>query len=145
METLASGTFSNLNYWAVLVVALMSFFLGGLWYSPALFEGSWMNANGYTVEQVKDIQSRLGLAGFAATFAAYLVMSLALAMLLRITGTDNVRSGVTIAALVWLGFVAALSLTVNLFSTRSLAAWMIDAGYHLIALIVGGIVLTLWR
>ena len=35
-----------MNIWAVLVAAVSSFLLGGLWYSSALFERVWNTENG---------------------------------------------------------------------------------------------------
>jgi hypothetical protein len=39
---------SNVNVLAVVVAALSSFMLGGLWYSPALFGKAWQLAAGDT-------------------------------------------------------------------------------------------------
>src|SRR5690349_21028002 len=36
----------TMNHWAVLVAAVSSFVLGGLWYSPVLFGKAWNAANG---------------------------------------------------------------------------------------------------
>lgn len=145
MEILTSGVLASLNYWAVIVVALVSFFAGGLWYSPALFEDAWTTANGYTDDQVKDIQRQLGAPGFALTFLANAAMAFILAILSRVVGTDSIGDGVVVAVLVWLGFVASFSLAVNLFSTRSINAWILDAGYHLVVLVIGGIVFAVWQ
>ena len=42
---------SNINWLAVLVAALSTFILGGLWYGP-LFGRTWMRASGMTEERV---------------------------------------------------------------------------------------------
>jgi hypothetical protein len=39
--------FGSLNYLAVLVAAISTFVLGGLWYSPLLFGKAWMRANNF--------------------------------------------------------------------------------------------------
>lgn len=39
MASLTTALFSEINYWAVIVAGLLTFFLGGLWYSPAMFDG----------------------------------------------------------------------------------------------------------
>ena len=44
---------STINWLAVIVAALSMFLLGGLWYSPALFYRQWLQANGFTEEQVQ--------------------------------------------------------------------------------------------
>ena len=40
--------FSQINYLAVLVAALSTLILGGLWYSPMLLGKVWMRANNFT-------------------------------------------------------------------------------------------------
>ena len=44
----------QLNIWAVLVAALSTFLIGGLWYSPAVFGKAWMKENGFTEESLKN-------------------------------------------------------------------------------------------
>ena len=39
---------AELNYWAILLAALSSFMLGGLWYSPVLFGKVWLEGCGLT-------------------------------------------------------------------------------------------------
>lgn len=145
MEILTPGLWASLNYWAIIVVALVSFFAGGLWYSPAMFEDAWTTANGYTDNQVKDIQREMSGPGFALVFLANAGMAFVLAILSKSVGTDSIGDGVFVAVLVWLGFVASFSLAVNLFSTRSINAWVIDAGYHLVVLVIGAIVFAVWQ
>lgn len=145
MTTLSTGLLGEINYWAVLVAGIASFFLGGLWYSPALFESAWMQANGYQPEQVRLIQSGLGAAGFATALLSYLAVALVFALLITGLGINGVLGGLLLAALLWFGFVATTGLAVNLFSDRPLGAWLIDAGFQLVFLSVTGIILALWR
>ena len=62
----------KLNIWAVLVAALSTFLIGGLWYSPALFGKVWMRENGFTEEGLKNsnMAKIFGLAFFLAFIAA---------------------------------------------------------------------------
>ena len=43
---------SAVNILAVLIAAVSSFLLGGLWYSPALFGKAWQREVGLTDEQL---------------------------------------------------------------------------------------------
>jgi len=43
----------QVNYVAVLVCAVVTFLLGGLWYSPVLFAKRWVALVGLTEEQMK--------------------------------------------------------------------------------------------
>jgi len=39
---------SELNFLAIILAALSSFVLGGIWYSPWLFQGPWLDSCGLT-------------------------------------------------------------------------------------------------
>lgn len=145
MEMISIGSWTGINYWAVLVVALATFFLGAIWYSPALFEGAWMAANGYSRDDIEDLQSSLGPVGFGGAFLAYLAMALVLGVVAVVTNADGVLDGLALGSLMWLGFVATTSLTVNLFSTRPLSSWVIDASFQLVAFLIAGVILASWR
>lgn len=145
MELISTGSWSGINYWAVLVVALLTFFLGAIWYSPALFESAWMTANGYSRGEIEDLQSSLGPAGFGSAFLAYVAMALVLAIFTVVTDTHGIYNGLILGFLLWIGFVATTSLTVNLFSTRPLASWLIDVSFQLLAFLVAGAILAIWR
>ena len=45
---------TSVNYFAVLVAALVTFVIGGIWYSPAVFGKAWMQENGFTEESLKN-------------------------------------------------------------------------------------------
>lgn len=145
MEILTWGVLSSLNYWAIIVVAIGSFFVGGLWYSPALFEESWISTNGFTDEQVRVIRLQVGVAEFLVTFLTNLFMAFVLGILSKVLAIGTVVDGVVLAVLLWIGFVASFSLAVNIFSTRSIKAWVIDASYHLVVLVIGGFVYATWH
>jgi len=59
----------DINYMAVLLAAFSAFALGGVWYSPLLFQKPWMKANG-----------RIGISG---------VDTRALTRLIRVAGAPN--------------------------------------------------------
>ena len=48
----------QINYLAVLVAALATFFLGALWYSPILFAKAWMRAHDYTPEKLHQMKKK---------------------------------------------------------------------------------------
>ena len=142
MTTFSLSALVEINYWAVLVAAVVAFALGGLWYSPVLLESVWMEANGYNAEQVQQMQSA---ARFAGALLSYMMLALVLAYLKVTFGVDKLSTGLVLAFLVWLGFVASTGLTVNLFSIRPLMTWLIDAGFQLCCLLITGAILSLWR
>lgn len=130
---------ANVNVAAVLVAALATFLLGGLWYSPLLFGGAWNRAEG----RAQGCEERhpalvFGLAYVLSVAAAYV---LALHLGPEATLEQCVRAG----AMAGLGLVAACFGVNYLFAGRSWRLWLIDGGYHAIQLTLIGLILGLWR
>ena len=46
------------NYLAVLVAAIVSMVIGGLWYSPLLFGNVWMKLSGITQKDVEKAKKK---------------------------------------------------------------------------------------
>jgi hypothetical protein len=131
---------SQLNIWAVLVAALSTFLIGGLWYSPAIFGKAWMRENGFTEEQMKhsNVVKVFGLAFVLAVIAA---INLAMFM-----GPENKpEMGALWGFLAGFGWVATFVGTHYLFERRSFKLFLINAGYSVVALTIMGIILAAWK
>ncbi len=132
------------NFLAVLVAALASFALGALWYSPALFAKQWMKAHGLTQAKVKAMQKDAAKA-YGVTFACQLVLAYALAVLISMLHVVALLTGLKLGILCWVGFAATLGLMAHMYSGKALAAWLIDAGYQLIYILLMAAILTAWH
>ena len=132
-----------INYLAVVVSAVTVFVIGMLWYT-ALFGRQWVAAHGYTPEQLETMKRGMGRA-YAVSFVCYLVMGVVMAVLIGRMNIAGVLGGVKIGGATWLGFVATIGLTANLYSNKSFAAYVIDAGYQLVFMLVMGVILAVWR
>src|ERR1044071_9140930 len=91
------------NIWAVLVAALSTFLIGGLWYSPAVFGKAWMKENGFTEEGMKN--SNMAKI-FGTAFVLALVSSINLAMVLGPDPAMNAGMGAFYGFLAGFGWVA---------------------------------------
>lgn len=131
----------EINFVAVVVAALSSFFIGGLWYSPLLFGKVWMKANGFTEEQVEGF-SKARMFGWSLVFA--LVMSMNLAIFLASEETDWLW-GMTAGALAGVGWVAMAIGVVAVFENRSWSYILVNAGYNVVALVLMGLIIGAWR
>src|SRR2546430_4650744 len=80
---------ANVNILAVLVAALATFVLGAVWYSPVLFAKQWMQAHGYTPEQLEAMKRRGVAPAYAVSALCYLVMAYALALLASYTRSEE--------------------------------------------------------
>lgn len=127
------------NFLAVILAAVASFMVGGLWYSKMGFAKQWMEETGLTEEKCKQADMKIVFGGaFALNFLAALVLALYL------------KSGHTLVDAVSLGFAAgtcwaATALGVNyLFEQRSLRLFLINGGYIAVQFTVMGLVLGLF-
>jgi hypothetical protein len=130
----------QLNYWAVLVAALSTFLLGGVWYSPAVFGKAWMKENGFTEESMKG-SNMVKIFGLA--FLLALISAVNLAMFI---GPDaDVTMGAFYGFAAGAGWVATFVGTHYLFERRSFKLFLINAGYSIVALTIMGVIVALWK
>jgi len=132
---------STINYLAVLVAALSTFILGGLWYSPLLFGKAWMRENKFSEEEVQTF-SKARMFGWSFVFA--LIMALNLAMFLAAPGT-NLSWGAAAGALAGFGWVALAIGVIGVFENRSWKYILINGGYMTVAFVVMGAIIGVWR
>lgn len=130
----------SLNYLAIVAAALSTFVIGGLWYSPLLFQRAWMKANRLTEADLGGT-GQVRIFGLAFVFA--LVMSVNLAMFLNAPDTTTVW-GATAGALTAIWVVLGIA-TVALFERRPPAYIAINGGYWLVSFVVMGALLGAWR
>jgi len=123
----------------VLVAALTSFLLGGLWYGP-LFGKAWLAATGLTEEQAKaGNPARI----FGLSYLLAVVQAWVFAMFLGPAPALPFALGAGFSAgLCW---VAAAFGVNDLFERRPLALWAINGGYHTLAFALFGLVFGLWH
>jgi len=136
----------HVNYISILVAALISFFIGALWYSPLLFARQRMKATGKTKEEIAQGASTFE---YVLSFLAWLISTYVLAVVIDysvgINSSPQFLYGILAAFLCWFGFVSAISLIHNLFAQRPIVLWLIDSGYILVAFLISGAILAEWR
>jgi len=131
-------TFENINWLSVIVAAISSFFIGGIWYGP-IFGKSWMTDFGFTEE---DLKKR----GIPKTFGLSLLLSFIAALVLEFfIGADtDLIFGAMAGFFAGFGWVATFLGILYLFEMKSYQAYLINAGYCIVALTVMGIILGAW-
>jgi Protein of unknown function (DUF1761) len=131
----------EINYLAAVTAAVSTFVIGGIWYSPMLFQRAWMATNGFT-----DADLARGGTGriFGVAFVLAIVMALNLAAFLSGPET-SVAWGATAGALTGLGWVAPAIATVAMFERRSARYILINGGYFAVAFVVMGAIIGAWR
>lgn len=130
----------QLNYLAIVVAALSTFLIGGLWYSPAVFGKAWMKENGFTEESLKGGNM---VKIFGVAFILGLISAINLAMFM---GPENDPAlGAMWGFLAGAGWVATFVGTHYLFERKSFKLFLINAGYSIVALTVMGVILAAWK
>jgi Protein of unknown function (DUF1761) len=132
---------ANVNYLGALVTAVAAFLVGGLWYSPILFARRWMKDTRLTdADLEKGGTARI----FGGAFALSLVGNVNLAFFLA-DGKPSLAWGMAAGALAGVGWVATALGVTYLFERRPLSLYLIDAGYHVVTMVLSGAVLGVWK
>jgi hypothetical protein len=131
---------SLINWLAVIVAALSSFLVGGIWYSPALFANAWMTDSKLNADELK-AGSKLRSFGMTAVFS--LIMAANLAAFLADAKTD-LAWGTTAGFLAGIWTFSAIAIH-SLFELKSWRLILINGGYSLISLTLMGAILGAWR
>lgn len=127
----------NLNWQAIIVAALSTFLIGGIWYS--VFEKSWMAANNSTHEDLKKRKMPLV---FGLSFFFSFIMSVNLAMFI---GKEDLVYGTIAGFMTGFGWVAFSIGIISLFENRSFKYVLINGGYMVVSFTLMGAILGAWK
>jgi hypothetical protein len=135
---------TSLSPVAVVVVALLGFGLGAVWYSRVLFGRAWMEEMRLTPEIMRENAGRAPvMLGGAVLFT--LVSTFALAALVAALHVSAPLKGAELGLFAGAGLVAARQGTNALFESRTPRLFLIVSGYDVVQLTVQGAVLAVWR
>src|ERR1044071_4934769 len=127
---------ANINYLAVVVAAVSSLLIGGVWFSPILFARAWQREAGLTDEQVSTGAGK----ALGGAFVLALIIALNLGMFL------GPHAGIAwgAGALAVIGWATASLATVALFERRSTMLIVIDGGFLAVSYAVMGAIIGVW-
>jgi hypothetical protein len=134
--------FGLINWLAVVASVIASIVIGSIWYHPAVFYKTWLAGIGKSWEN-RFTGNMTTLFGF--TILASLVEAVALAFMLKTMGSVTAGSGAAAGFMLWLGFVAPTNLVNKLYAGHGWKVWLIEAGEHLLYLLVAGAILGVWH
>ncbi|MDB5539647.1 MAG: hypothetical protein JWQ89_1374 [Devosia sp.] len=130
-----------INWWAVIVAAIIRMVVGFAWYSPPVLLKPWQALTGVTPESMR---AGLGKA-IVVDIVASLITAFALANIIVASGITDWLNGALAGFWVWLGFQATLLVSLWGYENRSLRLIAINLGNNLIALVLMGALLAVWR
>lgn len=129
-----------LNIWAILICTGIYFALGVLWYSPVLFGNIWMKGLGVKMEDLEQKPRDFIVSAIAAFIA-----TLFLGLLLEIIGKYDVLISLLIALIIGIGFILTSGIYNVIYEGKEKIVYLIDAGYHIVALLIAGLILGFWQ
>ena len=135
------------NAWiGVIVAAIVSFVIGGIWYGPA-FGKMWMAALGKT-DADKEAMRKQAPKGFLAGLIGSFISSWVLAIVVTYArgGTfyalpSGIVGGLVVGFLVWFGFLMTTTVSGAIFEGRSGKLLGINIGYSFIAYLLMGAII----
>ncbi|MBS3144335.1 DUF1761 domain-containing protein [Candidatus Woesearchaeota archaeon] len=136
------GLFSivDVNYWAVLVAALVAFVIGGLWYSPVLFGKLWMQLMGITPKMMTEAKKKSMTLSYVLQFIALLVMACVVAHFISLLGLTTLPEILQLVFWSWLGYQATLELSSTLWGCKSWSLFLLNSAHNLVSFVAMGLV-----
>jgi hypothetical protein len=135
---------TGLNPIAILVVSVLGFLIGGVWFSRLLFVMAWLKEMKLTSEMAK-AQSKGAARTMVPALLLTVVSTTALATLLAACHVTSPLKGAELGLFVGVGLVAAREGVNGIFENRTLRHYMIVAGHDVVLLVIQGAILAVWR
>jgi hypothetical protein len=129
-----------INFWAVITITVIYFILGALWYSKLLFGKTWAIVNNFNIDELK-AEPKMFVGAAISAF----ITTLFLAILLEVIGTYDILIGLLTGLIVGIGFVIAIGFYDVIYEDKNIISYAVDAGYHVVALLIAGLILGLWQ
>ncbi len=136
---------AHLNYVSVLVVAVVGFVLGWLWYG-VLFGKAWMTEMKITPEMVQEAKAKGGMGGdFAKSFLFTLLGTFGLAVILHAHGVPNWKHGAAVGLFIGLLVPVMRYLNSAVWEKKTCKLQAINAGHEVVLFTLQGAILGLWH
>ncbi len=132
----------DINYWAVLVAAIVGMAIGAIWYS-VLFGKKWMELMNIDSQKMDEMKAKAKWS-YVWGFLTLLVTAYVLAHLVDYAEATTWLGGLQAGFWVWLGFVATVMLGGVLWEGKPVKLYLIGAAHELVSLLVMGVILALW-
>jgi Protein of unknown function (DUF1761) len=129
----------------VIVGAIVYFALGAAWFSPLVLGRAWQRSIGWDASREPP---RMTPVSMLAPFAAYLVAAAATGILAVATASDTLGEGLVLGLVVGLGFAATATAVDAAFDPDRPQPWVwfaITAAYHVLGLLIVGVLVSVWR
>ena len=134
----------QINFWAVLVSAVVSMVVGTIWYGP-LFGKVYLRETGMDAlsEEEKAKGKKMMWRSYLGQFIASLVMFYVLAWLIGSLNQMTVTGGLSAAFWAWIGFIVPVKLSDALWGGKMSLFWL-SIGGSLVTILAAGAIIGGW-
>ncbi len=134
----------TINIWAIVIAAVISFFIGAVWYSSFLFGKEWMSLIKVSEKDVEKMRERGMWKSYTIHFLATLVTLFVLAFAISAMSIHSASDGAFIGFFAWLGFIAPFGVSELLWRKSPIKLVLIDSINVLLSLVVSGAIIAAW-
>ncbi len=130
------------NYFAIVVAAVVATAVGSAWYSPLLFGRPWMRLRGIDPGSMQGV--RCPAMPIALEFVCTLVTAYVLSLFTLLLG-GTISIVLVLALVIWVGFYVTQLLGEVLWEKKPFGLFLINAGLRLVNITLMALVVGLWR
>jgi len=130
----------DINALAVVVAALVYFFIGSIWYSPVLFANAWMKEIGKSKDELNPNPFI-----YILCFVLTVIAAFALACIFQLTALEGLVSGLFTGLAAGIAIAAAIAITTMFNDFSRYKLYLINVGYHVVSFTLMGAILGLWQ
>ena len=130
----------EINWIAVIVVALIYFAIHFFWYFPFAFGNLWLKLVGKESEPKSKI-IRDTIIMIPTSFITVLIID----VVMILAGITEIGPAFLLNLLLWIGFVATIGLNQNNFNDRGIKLFLLEYLFYLIGFLVAGSILVIWK
>lgn len=132
----------NESYLPIITAAIAGFIASFIWWGP-IFGTTWAKLAGMSEKDMKKAKGEGMAKPMIVAIIGNLLMACVLSILLTSTGAANIQEALTLAFLVWLGFVATIGIGAVIWEKKPMALFWINSIGWLITICVMAIALIM--
>lgn len=133
--------FFDVNWFAIIIAAILNLILGWIWYSPKLI-GQFFGTKEEKAVGMK--MSRNDAWRFIASFVGAFFLSWALAFLINLTDS-SLAGAVILGLIVWFGFIVTTLFSGYTWGNLTLNQFISNVLFNLIYMVIISLIIGAWR
>ena len=133
-----------MNYWAILVAAIVFWVLGSVWFS-VLFKKSWVSGLGKLGIKIKKPSSGEMQRKVVGSFIINLVQVWGVAAVISGFQITTIEPAICLGLLLGICFAATSMTCKSMWESHGVKLTLIDIGYPVVGIVISSIILALWQ